>query len=315
MDNEFILMDRIQKIKQIVNKYGEDNFYISFSGGKDSNVLSKLIDMALPDNRIPRVYCNTGIEYKAIVDFVKAKAEADDRFIIIQPKVPIKRMLEEKGYPFKSKFHAHIVAMYKRKGKDNLTVMRYLKQDPNIEKYFSENCCPKSLEYQFSENDGLDFKISDKCCHELKVNPLDEYQKSHNKAIKIIGIMADEGGRRAVHAKFQGSTGCLAFSGKKDNPHTFKPLFPLTKSWEDWFISEYKIELPVLYYPPYNFERTGCKGCPFAKDLQHELDILKTLLPAEAKQCEYIWKPVYDEYRRLGYRLRKVDENQISFFD
>lgn len=63
MDNEFILMDRLQKIKQIINKYGEENFYVSFSGGKDSTVLSALIDMALPGNKIPRVYANTGIEY------------------------------------------------------------------------------------------------------------------------------------------------------------------------------------------------------------------------------------------------------------
>lgn len=38
-DNEFLLQDRLQKIRQIINKYGEENFYISFSGGKDSTVL------------------------------------------------------------------------------------------------------------------------------------------------------------------------------------------------------------------------------------------------------------------------------------
>lgn len=45
-DNEFLLEDRLQKIRQIINKYGEENFYISFSGGKDSTVLSALVDMA-----------------------------------------------------------------------------------------------------------------------------------------------------------------------------------------------------------------------------------------------------------------------------
>ena len=53
MDNEFLLQDRLQKIRQIINKYGEENFYISFSGGADSTVLSALVDMALPDNKIP----------------------------------------------------------------------------------------------------------------------------------------------------------------------------------------------------------------------------------------------------------------------
>lgn len=68
MTNEFILQDRIQKIRQVINKYGEDNFYISYSGGKDSNVLSALVDMALPDNQIPRVYADTGIELNAVRD-------------------------------------------------------------------------------------------------------------------------------------------------------------------------------------------------------------------------------------------------------
>ena len=62
--NEFLLMDRLQKIRQIVNKYGEENFYISFSGGKDSTVLSALVDMALPDNKIQRVYANTNLQKK-----------------------------------------------------------------------------------------------------------------------------------------------------------------------------------------------------------------------------------------------------------
>ena len=51
--------------------------------------------MALPNNKIPRVFINTGIEYTAIVEFVKELAEKDDRFVIIQPKVPVKKMLDK----------------------------------------------------------------------------------------------------------------------------------------------------------------------------------------------------------------------------
>ena len=75
MDNEFLLQDRLQKIRQIIRKYGEENFYLSYSGGKDSTVLSALLDMALPDNKIPRVYANTGIEYRLILDFVERERD------------------------------------------------------------------------------------------------------------------------------------------------------------------------------------------------------------------------------------------------
>ena len=74
-ENEFLLQDRLTKIKSTIEKYGEENFYLSFSGGKDSTVLSALIDMALPNNKIPRVYANTGIEYRMIVDFVERESK------------------------------------------------------------------------------------------------------------------------------------------------------------------------------------------------------------------------------------------------
>ncbi len=73
---EFILTDRIAKIQAINEQYDlEHNGYIAFSGGKDSVVLSHLIDMALPNNKIPRVYANTGIEYNDMVKFVKRERE------------------------------------------------------------------------------------------------------------------------------------------------------------------------------------------------------------------------------------------------
>ena len=75
-EHEFTLADRVAKIQSIDKLYDlENNAYISFSGGKDSTVLHHLIDEALPGNKIPRVYINTGIEYKAIVSFVERERE------------------------------------------------------------------------------------------------------------------------------------------------------------------------------------------------------------------------------------------------
>lgn len=76
--NEFLLTDRIQKIQSINDKYDLiNNAYISFSGGKDSTVVHHLIDMALPGNRIPRVFINTGIEYRSIYNFVQRERERE----------------------------------------------------------------------------------------------------------------------------------------------------------------------------------------------------------------------------------------------
>jgi 3'-phosphoadenosine 5'-phosphosulfate sulfotransferase (PAPS reductase)/FAD synthetase len=86
----------------------------------------------------------------------------------------------------------------------------------------------------------------------------------------------------------------------------------MSKDWEEWFISTYNIKICDIYYPPYNFVRTGCKGCPFALYLQEELDTLEKFFPNEKKQCELIWAPVYAEYRRLGYRLKPVKDEQLK---
>lgn len=294
MDNEILLQDRVQKIQQVIDKYGEENFFISLSGGKDSVVLSYLIDMALPNNKIPRVYADTGIELNMIRNFVIEMQKTDDRIIIIKPSTPIKPMLERDGYPFKSKAHSNYVLKYQSKGLEAYKSVRaYIEIEKTLSGRDIFRPCPKKLKYQFTPECKL--KISDLCCLRLKEEPLRKWQKDNDKPYTIIGIMKEEGGRRSRAT-------CLAFRSKKLK--AFQPLVPVTKEWEDWFIEKYNVNICDIYKPPYNFIRTGCKGCPFALNLQEELDTLEKFFPNERKQCEYIWKPVYDEYRRIGYRLK-----------
>lgn len=113
----------------------------------------------------------------------------------------------------------------------------------------------------------------------------------------------EEGGNRA-------RLGCVILEGGK--AVKFHPLVPTTEEWEDWLIGKEGIKLCELYYPPFNFRRTGCKGCPYSLDLADQLTTMELYMPNERRQCEIIWKPVYDEYRRLNYRLRK--DEQLKLF-
>lgn len=131
-ENEFLLQDRLGVIRDTINKYGEDNFYVSFSGGKDSTVIHHLVDMALPNNKIPRVYSNTGIEYNSIVEFVKELAKTDDRFVIIKPSVNIKKTLETYGYPFKSKLHSHHYKIYLNNKEEIEKYRKQIADDPKL---------------------------------------------------------------------------------------------------------------------------------------------------------------------------------------
>lgn len=347
-ENEFMLEDRIAKIRAINNQYDLlNNGYISFSGGRDSKITSDLFDIALPNNKIPRLFLNTGIEYSKMVKYVKRLAEKDDRIIIYNSGVNINKMLNEYGYPFKSKQHSHNWAIFNNNREEIYKYIDMINKDKSLlENYhFIHNLpkgvktiikyvygirekiekdthdsvverervistsikgCPNKLLYQFEGCPNTNIKYSDMCCYKMKKEPAHRWEQENNRHIAITGMRAEEGGMR-------NQNGCTIFDD--DNKlKKFHPLKVVSKEWEDWFIKKYNVELCELYYPPYNFKRTGCKGCPFALDLQEQLDKMKELLPNDYKQCEILWKPVYDEYRRIGYRLDK-NTNQMSIFD
>lgn len=292
-DYELTLFDRIEVIKTTNEKYDlEHNAYVSFSGGKDSTVLHYLIDLALPNNKIPRVYIDTGIEYNAIKEFVMSLKEKDDRFQIIKPTQPIKKILETYGYPFKNKEHSLRVNLYQHNCK-NKTLDKYMGT--------GDFSCPQKLKYQFSKD--FTIPISHKCCYKLKKEPAKKWREANHRPITITGMQQSEGGERA-------NVKCILLD-KNNNIVSFHPLAVVDEKFENEFIKQNNITLCKLYYPPFNFKRTGCKGCPYNLKLQQDLATMELYMPNERKQCEIIWKPIYDEYRRINYRLKRVEEMKL----
>ncbi len=292
-ENEFLLQDRLAKIRSINEQYDlEHNAYVSFSGGKDSTVLHRLIDEALPGNKTPRVFINTGIEYKLIIKFVKETAAGDDRFVIWTVGKNIPETLKKVGYPFKSKEHSQKVFEWKQ-GCHSKSHRRYFREEEN-----GYQLCPKILMYQITPEFTLN--ISHKCCYEFKKKPVAEYQKQSGRKITITGMMKAEGGQRTT-------LNCIVTDSKTGKVKKFHPMAVVSPEWEEWYIKERNIQLCELYYPPFDFNRTGCICCPYSLDIQEQLDKLEQYLPTEKKRAELIWKPVYDEYRRIGYRLRKEE--------
>lgn len=86
-----------QRIRDWIREYGIDGVYVSFSGGKDSTVLLHIARGLYPD--IKAVFCNTGLEYPEIVQFVKTFDNVD----WVRPKKNFKQVIQEYGYPFISK--------------------------------------------------------------------------------------------------------------------------------------------------------------------------------------------------------------------
>ena len=296
-DFEFMLNDRIQKICSMNEEHDLlNNSFVSISGGKDSTVLSHLIDIALPKNKIPRVFFNTGLEHKEITDFIREQQKIDNRIIIVASKVNIRKMQETDGFPFKSKYHSNILRVYQNSGVTK-SVAHYLSDE-----FHSSYSCPKILRYQFTQD--FKMKVSSKCCDRLKKEVSKKWQEENKIDWAITGIRTAEGGLRGLH------DGCITMI--KNGLYKFHPLKPLDDKFIQEFINRFEIRLCKLYSEPFNFERTGCVGCPFNIRLEQELKLFLERMPQTAKRAYLIWKDVYEEYARIGYRLSKDTLNKIK---
>lgn len=164
---------------------------------------------------------------------------------------------------------------------------------------------PDILKYQFEPEYAKTHNWSDKCCEYFKHGLLSVWESENGIKNTFTGMRQQEGGNRSNLA-------CVT-SGK--NGKHFNILAPVTEEWEEWFIKTYHIELCELYYPPYNFKRTGCLGCPFNMNLGYELDNLKQIDEKTYKQANLLWQETYDEYRRINYRLKNEKPTIFDFME
>jgi hypothetical protein len=92
-----------EKIRQSLERIREwyqafdGNVAVSYSGGKDSEVLLWLVRSVFPE--VPAVFVNTGLEYPEIVRHVKNH----DNVIILRPRIPFHKVVKTYGYPLISK--------------------------------------------------------------------------------------------------------------------------------------------------------------------------------------------------------------------
>ena len=91
------------RIREWINEFGEDGVYVSFSGGKDSTVLLDIVRQDYPN--VPAVFCDTGLEYPEIREFVKTF----DNVTWLKPELTFKQTIEKCGYPFVTKEVAECV--------------------------------------------------------------------------------------------------------------------------------------------------------------------------------------------------------------
>lgn len=237
-------------IREAVAEFGLDKVYISYSGGKDSTVLSHIAKSMYPN--ILHIFANTTNEYPETLQHIEWEKRVNRTNIItVIPKDAhgelwtFKKVTETYGYPMFSKRIANAIRTYQHalSAKTRQNSIDYIQR--NFNKYSKYKELP----------------ISDKCCDKLKKEPLRRKAKELGLECAILGILASESYQRE---KEWLEYGCNVFHEKKDNQS--KPL----SFWKDddilEYIEKYHVKISKLYNMGYT--RNGCMYCGFGVHME-----------------------------------------------
>jgi len=252
-------------IESICNDYNDDEIYLSFSGGKDSTVLSHIVyEMGC---KVLLLMTNTRLEFPESLKFAREWSKKINMPLeIILPEKRPMEVWQKYGYPVISKLVADHVERI---------------NNGQITKAINDN------EDKYMKYAGI--HLSGKCCDYLKKEPIKRFLKEHKELkIGLLGTMAEESQmRRLVWIR----KGCIYehhTTGKIANPiihWTEKDI------WD--YIQKNDIEISELY-TKYGMKRNGCFCCGFGSHIENPNKY--QLLYHYNKR---LWKNVLDKF---GFR-------------
>jgi 3'-phosphoadenosine 5'-phosphosulfate sulfotransferase (PAPS reductase)/FAD synthetase len=258
-------------------EHWDGQVYVSFSGGKDSTVLLKLVRELYPD--VPAVFADTGLEYPEIRDFVRTF----NNVVWLKPKMTFNKVIEMYGYPVFSKDVSGTIRYARAGSKWAFNNLNGLNADG------SESPYRKGMYGKYKKYIEAPFKISNQCCLIMKEKPLQAYEKEMRRK-PFIGLMANESKRRENGYLMHG---CNAFDIKRP---TSKPL----GFWMGQDVLQYLKQFNIPYATVYGdiirtsrglvttgAERTGCMFCMFGVHLDKGENRFQRMSRTHPKQYDY----------------------------
>lgn len=309
-----IIGDNLVKAWAKINNPAYENIVCSISGGSDSDVMLDICWRCDVDNKTKYLWFDTGLEYEATKEHLK-ELEKKYNIEIIKCKAikSIPLSCKEYGQPFLSKRISSNISRLQNHGfqweNESFAVLlkKYCEWSDKKQDYIGCkaalmwwcNAYDDNSHFNISRNKWLkefilanppDFKISDKCCHYAKKNVASKYIKEHHVDLNMIGVRKFEGGQRSTAYK-------SCFDTNENKYDNYRPLF--------WYKNEDKMCYEEHYgikhsncYTEYGLNRTGCAGCPFGRDFEFELEVIKQYEPKLYKAVNHIFGDSYAYTRR-----------------
>ena len=252
-----------RRIKDFYNHFNGQVF-VSFSGGKDSQVLVEIIkEMGHPYDEIELVFFDTHNENPSVLEIVdRYKAKK-----IESPLTP-KQVIDKVGYPLFNKDVANVIDDIQRG-------VAYTK-NPNAKRCEQV----KQIKQRYADFINSPLRISDKCCDELKKNPSKSFVKETGK-YPIIATLAVESRNRMMSYL---NHGCNIFEGGyiKSTPMGMWSMKNVLEyiALKNLKIADcYKAEIKDGVCKLHGCRQTGCMFCGFGKGMDYAYRILKAKCP------------------------------------
>ena len=269
-------MDRAEfYLKDLESKFAKINpseYYLSYSGGKDSHLLYWFIKEWLKDDKIKIVGINTYMEHEEI-----RKRIYDNCDIVLFPTMKPFEIKEKYGIPCFSKEQDFYIYYYQKALREKRDIPKSIL--PKIERTTKYAISKKASDYVLS---GNAHKITHLCCHYLKKEPARKFEKQTGLKA-ILGIRGGESNLRKNQYK-----SCFTKDLK------FTPLWDLEDELLDEIYRKYNIEIPNVYE---FVKRTGCMGCPYGS---YKHDTEKELKLISKKQRRFVCEYFKESYKVLG---------------
>lgn len=298
---------------------GHRKVVCAVSGGSDSDIVLDLCSKLDTKKKVTYVFFDTGLEYQATKDHL---CYLEEKYCVkietAKAVKPIPTCVRQYGVPFLSKRVSDYIY---RLQKHNFTwedkpYEELIATYPNCKvalKWWCNEWEPtqkgRNSKFNISYNTWLKefmianpptFKVSNKCCHYAKKLVAKRFIESGEFDLNIVGVRKAEGGTRATAFK-------NCFSPETDTAIAmYRPVF--------WYKEETKREYEETYeikhsdcYEVWGLPRTGCAGCPYARDLEAELKAVEQYEPKLYKALHKVFGESYEytrKYREFQKQMR-----------